>query len=83
MLFLLPYFHTCAPNSCIGILAVFALAVHRVLAAREAQMKRYMRDPENGMEMSELAPEGDFADEFEEDFPGQMAVGGAYLPQGY
>lgn len=64
-----------------GILAVFALAVHRILAAREAELKRYMSDPELGMEMKDFIVED--AGDFEEDFPGQFQVGGAYLPQGY
>ena len=66
------------------ILGVFALAVQRILAAREAEFKRYMNDPELGMEMTDFVVDASGADgEFEEDFPGQHASGSTFLPQGY
>mmetsp|Transcript_56133 Transcript_56133/g.112459 ORF Transcript_56133/g.112459 Transcript_56133/m.112459 type:complete len:102 (-) Transcript_56133:224-529(-) len=68
-----------------GIIVVFAVAVHKILVARERALKSYLDDPSRGMEMGYMG--GDAYDsppeDYEDDFPGQTKVGDVFFPQGY
>ena len=59
---------------CGGIIFAFFIAVKRILAHREAELKRYLQDAELGVEMGEFDHEQERLGNFDEEWSGQHQV---------